>query len=121
VLYVSQGCIDYRDQMENGMNADEGWLAGLRELHECGGLSYRELAARCDLDHSYVALILEGKRKPNRDLLTFLLAFGYRTDRIETDRILMIAGYPPLGRSARLEYRKNRGVPPDAMAAAART
>jgi len=103
------------------MKGDEDWLADLRELHEYAGLSYRELAARCDLDHSYVALILEGKRRPNRDLLTLLLAFGYRTDRIETDRILMIAGYPPFGRSARLEYRKNRGVPPDAIAASART
>lgn len=93
------------------MSPNESWLADLRELHESSGLSCREIAERCDLDHSYVPLILEGKRRPSRDVLTLLLAFGYHADRIETDCILMLAGYPPFGRSARLEYRKNANVP----------
>lgn len=97
------------------MSRNEIWQADLRELHESSGLSYRDLAERCDLDHSYVPLILEGKRRPSRDVLMLLLAFGYRVDRIETDRILMLAGYPPFGRLARLEYRKNRSGSPSLM------
>jgi transcriptional regulator with XRE-family HTH domain len=93
------------------MNANEFWLTHLRELHASSGLSYREIAVRCDLDHSYVALILEGKRRPSRDVLTLLLAFGYHADRVETDRILMLAWYPPFGRSARLEFRKSQNLP----------
>ena len=92
------------------MIGDHKWLANLRELHETSSLSYRDIAVRCDLDHSYVALILEGKRRPSRDILTLLLAFGYTADRIETDFILMLAGYPPYGRSARQEFRQNQGA-----------
>lgn len=88
------------------MRPTGNWLSALRELHDDSGLSYRELAARCDLDHSYVALILAGKRRPSRDVLAALLAFGYQVDRLETDRVLMLAGYPPFRRSARLEFRQ---------------
>jgi transcriptional regulator with XRE-family HTH domain len=97
--------------LDDGMNPSQSWLACLRELHHASGLSYRDIAVRCDLDHSYVALILEGKRRPGRDVLTLLLAFGYCVDRVETDHVLMLAGYPPFGRSARLEYRKSQRLP----------
>ena len=97
------------------MNIDHSWLKTLRELHAMSGLSYRELAARCDLDHSYVGFILEGKRRPSRDVLTLLLAFGYGLDLIETDALLMRAGYPPFGRSARDEYRRTQGARSSAM------
>jgi transcriptional regulator with XRE-family HTH domain len=92
-----------------GPNENGFWLESLRELHESSGLSFREIATRCDVDHSYLALILEGRRRPSRDVLAALLAFGYETDLMETDRVLMLAGYPPFGRSARLEYRRQRG------------
>ncbi len=87
------------------------WLALLREFHTMSSLSFREVAAQCDMDHSYVALILCGKRRPSRDVLILLLVFGYGLDRIETDRMLILARFPPLGRSARTEFRRERQVP----------
>jgi len=78
----------------------------LREYHDRSGLSLRELAAFCDMDHSYVALILQGKRRPARDLLIALAAFGWGLDQMQTDELLLLAGWPPLGRSALRQYRK---------------
>jgi transcriptional regulator with XRE-family HTH domain len=78
----------------------------LREYHDRAGLSIRELAALCDVDHSYVSLILQGKRRPARDLLITLAAFGWGLDQMQTDELLLLAGWPPLGRSALREYRK---------------
>ncbi|MCC6192614.1 MAG: helix-turn-helix transcriptional regulator [Anaerolineales bacterium] len=96
------------------MKPADSWVTSLRELHAATGLSYREIAARCDLDHSYVGLILDGKRRPTRDVLTLLLAFGYGADRIGTDAVLMQAGYPPLGRSTRDEFRRHYSAHPNA-------
>jgi hypothetical protein len=70
------------------------------------GRSLREVAVLCDLDHSYVGLVVESKRRPQRDVLISLCAFGWNLDRIETDEILLLANYPPLGRSALREYRQ---------------
>ncbi len=96
---------------EIGVEEGQQWLALLREFHTTSGLSFREVAAQCDIDHSYVALILSGKRRPSRDVLLLLLVFGYGLDRIETDRMLILAGFPPFGRSARTEYRRERQEP----------
>lgn len=90
------------------MNPKDQWRVYLRNLHESMGLSYHELAERCDLDESRVARLLEGKRKPSRDVLTLLLAFGYRTDRENADRILSLAGYLPFGPSARRDFRQGQ-------------
>jgi len=35
------------------------------------------------------------------------LGFAYRVERIEVDEILLLAGLPPLGRSALREYRQH--------------
>ena len=43
------------------MDAMDMWQIYLGDLHESSGLSYRDIDVRCDLDHSYVARILEGK------------------------------------------------------------
>jgi transcriptional regulator with XRE-family HTH domain len=75
----------------------------LRQAHERSGLSYREVALICDIDHSYVGRILKGVRLPARDVLIALLGFAYGLSRLETDELLILAGYPPLGRSARRE------------------
>ena len=37
VVYVSHGRIDHRNQLENGVNAYQGWLAGLCELWVTAG------------------------------------------------------------------------------------
>jgi len=84
-----------------------GYLARMREAHERSGLSLREVARICDLDHSYVSRTLNGERKPHRDVIISLCVFAWRQSRIETDEILLLAGHPPLGRAALREYRRN--------------
>lgn len=79
------------------------FLYELRDAHDRSGLSYREVARICDIDHSYVGRILNGARIPARDVLINLLVFAYGLNRLETDELLILVGYPPLGRSARRE------------------
>jgi transcriptional regulator with XRE-family HTH domain len=81
------------------------YLIRITEVHERSGLSYREVAQACDLDPSYVHYILKGARRPRRDVL-ISLGFAYRLDRWEMDEILLLAGLPPIGRSAVREYRQ---------------
>lgn len=83
------------------MNPQFRFLTRLREAHERSGLSYREVAQICDFDHSYVGRILNGARLPTRDVLINLMVFAYNLSRLETDELLILVGYPPLGRSAR--------------------
>jgi len=83
------------------------YLARIHEAHERSGLSLREVASICDLDHSYVSRTLNGERRPQRDVLISLCVFGWRQTQIETDEILLLAGLPPLGRSALREFRQS--------------
>jgi hypothetical protein len=76
----------------------------LAEAHERSGLSLREVAQFSDLDPTYVHYILNGARRPPRDVV-IALGFTYRLERTEVDEILLLAGLPPLGRSALKEYR----------------
>ena len=76
----------------------------LSEAHERSGLSLREVAMASDLDPTYVHYILKGARRPRRDVI-IALGFTYRLERTEVDEILLLAGLPPLGRSALKEYR----------------
>lgn len=84
------------------------YLLRIREAHQRSGLSLREVAHMCDLDHSYVSLTLNGKRRPRRDVLISLCAFAWRQSPIETDEILLLANFPPLGRSSLREFRLNQ-------------
>jgi transcriptional regulator with XRE-family HTH domain len=77
----------------------------LREIHETTGQSLRELAAMSDLDPSYICLILNGQRNPSRDALVSL-GISWRLRLFDVDELLLLAGYPPLGRSARREYHQ---------------
>src|SRR3972149_5188690 len=81
------------------------YLSKITEVHERSGLSLREVARECDLDPSYVHYILKGARRPQRDVI-IALGFAYRLERAEVDEILLLAGLPPLGRSALREYRQ---------------
>lgn len=76
----------------------------LSEAHERSGMSLREVAQASDLDPTYVHYILKGARRPQRDVI-IALGFTYRLERVEVDDILLLAGLPPLGRSALREYR----------------
>ena len=76
----------------------------LSEVHERSGMSLREVAQASDLDPTYVHYILKGERRPQRDVI-IALGFTYRLERVEVDEILVLAGLPPLGRSALRQYR----------------
>lgn len=52
-----------------------------------------------------VARIKSALRRPHRDVL-IALGFAYRLDRLEMDEILLLAGLPPIGRSAVREFRQ---------------
>ncbi len=80
------------------------YIYRLSEAHERSGLSLREVAQFSDLDPTYVHYILNGARRPPRDVI-IALGFTYRLERTEVDEILLMAGLPPLGRSALKEYR----------------
>jgi Helix-turn-helix domain len=94
----------YQSTRPNHSAARAEFLAAINEAHTRSGLSLREIAQVCDLDHTYLHLILQGKRHPHRDVLISLCTFGWHLDPIETDTILMADGHPPLGRSVRREY-----------------
>ena len=85
------------------------YLMRIQEIHELSGLSLREVAQACDMDHTYVHYILNGKRQPKRDII-IALGFAYRLDLFEVDEILLLAGLPPLGRSALAEFRNASGL-----------
>jgi transcriptional regulator with XRE-family HTH domain len=89
------------------LNDANEYLNKLIEVHERSGLSYREIAQECDLDPGYVHYILKGARRPHRDVL-IALGFACRLDRWEMDEILLLAGLPPIGRSAVREYRQDQ-------------
>lgn len=76
----------------------------LSEAHERSGMSLREVAQASDLDSTYVHYILKGARRPQWDVI-IALGFTYRLERVEVYEILLLAGLPPLGRSALRQYR----------------
>ena len=94
----------YQSTRPNHPASRAEFLAAINEAHTRSGLSLREIAQVCDLDHTYLHLILQGKLHPHRDVLISLCTFGWHLDPIETDTILMADGHPPLGRSVRREY-----------------
>ena len=81
------------------------FLELLNEYHSRSGLSLREVAQSCDLDHTYIHYILIGARRPHRDVI-ISLGFAYGLERVEVDEILLLAGYPPIGRGTVREYRQ---------------
>jgi hypothetical protein len=82
----------------------------LNDYHNRSGLSLREVAVACDLDFSYVHYVLKGMRRPQRDVI-IALGFAYGMERVEVDEILLLAGFPPLGRSTLRQYRQERIKP----------
>jgi transcriptional regulator with XRE-family HTH domain len=81
------------------------YLSRLCEMHECSGLSLRDVAQAADLDPTYVHYILKGARRPQRDVI-IALGFAYNLNRVEVDELLLLAGFPPIGRSVLREYRQ---------------
>ena len=82
------------------------YLDMLNDFHTRSGLSLREVAQACDLDYTYIHYILTGARRPRRDVI-IALGFAYGLQRVEVDEVLLLAGYPPIGRSTLRDYRQS--------------
>jgi hypothetical protein len=87
-------------------NNRSAFLEILNEFHARSGMSLREAAQACDLDHTYLHYILAGLRRPRRDVI-IALGFAYGMHRVEVDEVLLLAGYPPIGRSSLKEFRSS--------------
>jgi hypothetical protein len=87
------------------MNKKPEYLDRLNEAHERSGFSLREVGQACDLDPSYVHYILKGTRRPQRDII-IAMGFAYGLERVDVDEILLLANFPPIGRSVLREYRQ---------------
>ena len=85
------------------------YLYRLNEAHEQSGMSLREVAQACDLDPSYVHYILKGARRPKRDII-IALGYAYTLERVEVDEILLLAGFPPIGRSVLRQVRRAASI-----------
>lgn len=75
---------------------DREFISLLKEVHEQSGLSLREVGALSNLDFSYISRILAGERHPSRDVFISLCAYSWRLDLVETNRVLVAAGYKPI-------------------------
>ena len=78
----------------------------LKEFHARSGMSLRDVAQACDLDHTYLHYILAGSRRPRRDVI-IALGFAYGMQQVEVDEVLLLAGYPPIGRGTLREYHQS--------------
>ena len=74
-------------------------------MHKCSGFVLRKVAQAADLDPTYMHYILKGARLPQRDVI-IALDFAYNPNREEVDEILLLAGFPPIGRSVLRKYRQ---------------
>jgi transcriptional regulator with XRE-family HTH domain len=79
----------------------------LKVIHTSSTLTPRELAARTDLDFAYIWRILAGTRRPSRDSLLKLCAWGWCLDLEDTDYILQNFGYPSLNGNGTKETATN--------------
>lgn len=86
-----------RHQPDLNIKGQPAYLDLLNDWHTRSGLSLREVAQACDLDYTYIHYILKGARKPARDVI-IALGFAYGLERVDVDEILLLAGYPPIGR-----------------------
>ncbi len=76
----------------------------LNDYHARSGMSLRQVAQACDLDYTYLQRILSGTRRPRRDVI-IAMGFAYQMELGEVDEILLMAGYPPIGRGTLRAYQ----------------
>lgn len=79
-------------------------------------MSVRDVILRCNLDRSYAYQLFNGTRRPTREFLV-LFAMTLRLGQGETQRLLKIAGRPPLyardRRDAGILYALSHGLSPE--------
>jgi transcriptional regulator with XRE-family HTH domain len=93
-------------QVDTSKDNKSAYLELLNEYHSRSGLSLREVAQACDLDFTYIHRILSGSRRPRRDVI-IALGFAYDLDLAEVDELLLLIGFPPVGRSTSRECRQS--------------
>ena len=88
----------------------------LRSLLAERGVSVGDVVVRCSLDRSYAYQLFNGTRRPTRDFL-LLLSLSLGLEEAEAQRLLKIAGRPPLyardRRDAAALYALSRGLSPE--------
>jgi transcriptional regulator with XRE-family HTH domain len=82
--------------MEILLMSNNLFLDLLSQTHTDSGLSIRTVAERSGIDHTAVMRILRGERTPRRDTLLAICLCGWDLDRVETNEILKIGGFPLL-------------------------
>lgn len=68
----------------------------ITHAHQIYGYGMRELSRLTGVNHAYISQILNGHRRPNRDILIRLCSFGWGMPLEECNAILTSAGYKPL-------------------------
>lgn len=88
----------------------------LRDLLAERGVSVGDVVVRCGLDRSYAYQLFNGTRRPTRDFL-LLLSLALGLEEPEAQRLLKIAGRPPLyardRRDAAALYALNHSLSPE--------
>lgn len=93
-IYRTRGCIMAHGNKKRALNRRA--LNLMRRAHILSGRSIRGVGRRCYLDHSYVARILKGTRRPRRDKVILLCLRGWGLNIQMTDDILEAGQYLPL-------------------------
>jgi len=60
----------------------------INKAHLQSERSLREAADLCHIDHSYLSLILKGRRRASRELLTKIVLFAWNLDGYGLEEIL---------------------------------
>lgn len=88
----------------------------LRDLLAERGVTVGDMVVRCGLDRSYAYQLFNGTRRPTRDFL-ILLSLALGLEEPEAQRLLKIAGRPPLyardRRDAAALYALSHGLSPE--------
>jgi transcriptional regulator with XRE-family HTH domain len=69
----------------------------LNAAYQQSGYSLRDLAAVTSLNFAYIWQIINGQRRPSRDVLIILCAYVFALDLEMTDQLLQSVGYKTLG------------------------
>ncbi|GAB4549315.1 MAG: hypothetical protein OHK0023_13600 [Anaerolineae bacterium] len=72
----------------------------MNQYHERNGYSLREMSIDTGLHFAYICQVLNGKRKPSRDAIIALCAYGWGCCITETNQVLEALGYCTLGNRA---------------------
>jgi transcriptional regulator with XRE-family HTH domain len=67
-----------------------------RNAHEQSAFSLREVSNLTYIDYSYISQILNGHRRPSRDVVISLCSFAWTVSILEAHEMLLAAGHKSL-------------------------